>query len=99
VLYEAAGIVDRRNVFAYQFRSGGETPPRPLVIGEYRPGACPAAWRCRLDTALAVEGIGFRRGALFCLNGIGEMNLLVEIPYDAQEVHELAVQGPEHFPA
>lgn len=89
-LYTRTGIVDGRGVYIFHYRrASDETPARPQVIGDYLPQTLPFVFRCRLDTDLDTAGLPVRRGVLVCLTNVGENHLLVEMPYEGDDVRDL----------
>jgi hypothetical protein len=95
VVYTRTGIVDGRNVYSFHFqRRPDAIPARPQEIGRYQPDTLPLVFKCRLDADLPLEGLSFRRGVLVCLANVGEMNLVVEMPYEGEEISDLS-----HSPA
>ena|SRR5579872_5430330 len=91
VLYERTGIVDERSVYVFQHRRRADgMTRRPQQFGAYRTGVLPLVYRCRLDTDLDTTGIPVHRGVIFCLARIGEKNLVVEMPYEGEELRDLA---------
>jgi hypothetical protein len=91
VLYTRTGIADGRNVYSFHFqrRSDG-IPARPQEIGRYQPGVLPLVFKCRLNADTDAAGLSFRRGVLVCLANVGEMNLVVEMPYEGEELNDLS---------
>ena len=91
VLYKNTGVVDEREAYVYQFKRTGEpVTRRPQCWGAYRSGELPLAFRGRFHLETEKDGMPFLRGVVFCLANIGEMNLLVEIPYEADQMHDLS---------
>jgi hypothetical protein len=91
VLYGRSGLVDGRQVYIYH-RAAGETaaPSRPREIGRYQPEALPMVYRCRLHASDPPEGLTFSHGVVFCLAQGREKNLVVEMSYEGDEVHDLS---------
>ena len=59
-------------------------------VGQFRDGEIPIFFRCRFDTDREIPGISFKQGVLLCLCGLGERNLLLEMPYTGHDVRDLA---------
>jgi hypothetical protein len=96
VLYTRSGVIDNRGVYVFHLQAGSkDSAGRPLRLGRFRPDALPGVFRCRLDTDLEDLPTKFKRGVVFCLTGIGEKNLLVEIPYEGKDVRNLG-DAPLH---
>lgn len=99
-LYERSGIQDERGVYVLHDAAAGgrQAQGQPRRIGAYRPGALPLVFRCKLDIgceAAAEAGLSMARGVIFCLSGVGERNLVVEMPYEGSDLRDLAA-GPEN---
>jgi hypothetical protein len=92
VLYTKSGIVDGRNVYTFQYSQKTESPfaQRPQEIGKFQPGVLPLFYRCRIDTDDEAAPLPFNRGVVFCLAHAGEMNLVVEMPYEGEELRDLS---------
>ena len=91
VLYTRSGIVDSRNVYSFHFqRRTDGISARPQEIGAYQPGVLPLLFKCRLDTDAVLPEAGLRRGVLVCLAHVGELNLLVKMPYEGEDVRDLS---------
>lgn len=91
VLYSRAGIADERDAYVFHLRAPKSGEKRaPLTLGRFRAETLPLFFRCRLDLREDGEGIPFRHGVLFCLTDIGERNLLVHIPYEGNDIRDLA---------
>lgn len=95
VLYGRTGLVDGRQVFIYHRRAPEEgANGRPRVIGRYQPESLPMVYRCRFHAPAAPEGFSFSRGVVFCLAQGREKNLVVEISYEGEELHDLSDVAP-----
>jgi hypothetical protein len=92
VLYTKSGIVDGRNVYAFQYsqKKEGAFGAKPQEIGKFQPGVLPLFYRCRIDADSEAAGLPFKRGVVFCLAHAGEMNLVVEMPYEGEELRDLS---------
>jgi hypothetical protein len=96
VIYTRSGVVDNRGAYLFHFQAESkDSGRRPQRLGRFRPDALPRVFRCRLDTNLEDLPTKFKRGVVFCLTGIGEKNLLVEIPYEGKDVRNLG-DAPLH---
>ncbi len=98
VLYARRGIAELRD--AYIVRSAGDTvePGRnSLTSGTFRSGVLPLLFRARITSEQDIPGLSFRRGVVFCLAGIGERNLVVEISYESPEVRDLSLTPTNQF--
>ncbi len=95
-IYERTGIADGRAVYAYHtsFDHDG-VDRRAQVVGNYRPGILPLAYRSRIDSDLEIDNVPFHRGVVFCLTGIAERTLLVHMPYDGSDIRDLGY-SPEN---
>ncbi len=90
-LYTRRGIYDRRGVYAFHFATRSDGPEaRPFTVGQYRPETLPLVFKCRVDGDEVVAGLPFQRGVVFCLTGIGELNLVVYIPYEGPDIRDLS---------
>ncbi len=90
-LYTRRGIIDRKNCYMYEFRADDEHPDRPAVsAGAFRPGVMPLFFKVKLHAEGAQEAIGLASGVLFCMANAGDRNLLIRIPYDGDQVVNLA---------
>jgi len=99
VIYSRAGIVDERWAYVYQHRVAPDGSARPpLKLGELKPEAVPLLVRCRLDTDLEIPELSLGRGVVICLGHVGEGNLLVQIPYDGGEIHDLGAAPNGRLP-
>ena len=91
VLYERAGIVEEKGVHVLHYEPRGALEPAKIRrVGEYREGELPLLYRCRFDTRREVDGLRFKQGVVVCLSGLGERNLIVEMPYTGVDVRDLA---------
>jgi len=88
-LYTRRGILDGRGVWAVQADVTQDSGARPVTVGAFRPGVLPLVFRCRVDSDREVQGLGIRRGVVFCLAGVGERCLVVEMPHEGVDVRDL----------
>jgi hypothetical protein len=91
VLYGRSGLVDGRQIYIYHQRSRGDDVARPRIIGKYQPELLPLVYRCRVQADQAPEGLSFAHGVVFCLAQGREKNLIVEMSYAGDELHDLSV--------
>jgi hypothetical protein len=99
VLYSRAGIVDNRWAYVYQQRFAPDGTVRPpMKLGEPKPDTVPLLLRCRLDTDFALPSLGVTRGVVICLGNIGEGNLLVQIPYEGDDIRDLGATPDGRLP-
>lgn len=91
VLYEPGGIVDEKGAHVIHFEPHGRYDPvKTRHVGQFRPGQLPLLYRCRFDTKRPIKGVSFQQGVVLCLSGLGERNLVVEMPYSGHDVRDLA---------
>lgn len=91
VLYTRSGIADGRNVYSIHFQQRPDgAASRPQEIGRYQPGVLPLVYKCRLDVEASVAEVGLKRGVLICLANVGEMNLLIKMPYEGEDIRDLS---------
>ena len=91
VLYEPTGIVEEKGVHVVHFEPKDPfDPARARHVGQFRLSELPLLYRCRFDTTRAIPGISFKQGVVLCLSGLGERNLVVEMPYTGHDVRDLA---------
>src|SRR5262249_47762908 len=90
VIYTRAGVIDPRFAYLYNFQPGQESPRKtPQSVGAFQKDRLPLFFRSRMDTTIKGLPVAFQRGVVFCLTGIGERNLLVEIPYEGPDIRNL----------
>ncbi len=90
ILYTRSGIMDARESFVYQHRAAPDGSVRtPWQIGAFRPDQLPLLIRCRIDTDLPIPMLSHLRGVAICLGRVGESNLLVQIPYEGEQIFDL----------
>lgn len=91
VLYGRSGLVDGRQVYIYHKQTGDErASSRPREIGRYQPELLPMVYRCRFHAPEPPDGLSFAHGVVFCLAQGREKNLVVEVSYGGDEVHDLS---------
>jgi hypothetical protein len=98
VLYTRRGIAELRDAYVVRSLGDNEEPGRRSpTSGSFRSGVLPLLFRARIAVEEDIPGLSFRRGVVFCLAGIGERNLVVEISYESPEVRDLSVIQPNQF--
>jgi hypothetical protein len=91
VLYGRSGLVDGRQVYIYHKQTGDErASSRPREIGRYQPELLPMVYRCRFHAPEPPDGLSFSHGVVFCLAQGREKNLVVEVSYGGDELHDLS---------
>jgi len=90
-LYTRRGIVDRKNCYVYDCRVDPEASSlSPLTIGAFQPGVMPLFFKVKIDADFAAEVFGMSRGLVFCIANAGDRHLLIRVPYDGDQVVDLA---------
>jgi hypothetical protein len=90
MLYSPSGILDEREACVYHYKRGASPFERPRRLGVYDRNRLPLFFRARFYLTEKPEGIPYAAGSFFCLSGIGERHLLVEIPLTGPEIYDLS---------
>lgn len=90
-LYSRKGIIDEREVYVRQIRRrGAEERPSIVTHGSFRKDQLPLFFRMRVIIDPPNADLSWTSGAMFCLTGIGERHLFVDIPYGGDDVRDLS---------
>jgi hypothetical protein len=90
-LYTRRGLVDRKNCFVLDIRRDDDEEQRPATrIGALQPGVMPLFYKIRADADWAPRVLGFSGGLVLCMANTGDRNLLVRVPYEGDQVVNLA---------
>lgn len=91
ILYTRRGLVDRKNCYVYDFRpEPDQTFPTPQIIGAFQPETEPIFYKIKLNAGFAEETLGIGRGVVFGMALPGDRHLMVTIPYEGDQVTDLA---------
>lgn len=96
-LYGPSGVADSRTVYlCHRTPRSNDRAGRSLAVGAFRTGTLPYLFRARWQFDTPPAGLPFGHGVVFCLSRIGERVLLVEIPYEGADLHDLGAHpvGP-----
>lgn len=89
VVYERFDWISYQNIYAYHCQRGA-LDGRLIedVRGSIRRGQLPRFFKLRLISEHALEGLSFARGMAFFIANPGERHLLVQVPYNPDNVFD-----------
>jgi len=100
VIYEPSpGLSAHDGIFVFHF---SQVPERqsltPLAVGMFDPSRTPLFFKVKLDTHLPQNLLSAHRGVLFSLRYKPNRFLLVDIPYEGQDLCDLGAVPINHYP-